>query len=276
LWKSRDEWRWGPSSPYVSAEERRRNAARAVAELGRRGAPLSPIVIAGRDIARTFWGKAWCANLERYSDYANRLPRGRSYVRNGAVVDLRIAPGEVAARVSGTEIYRVDVNVRAVPAPRWTAICRDCAGEIDSVVALLQGRLSDRMMARLFDRVEGLFPSPAEIRFACSCPDWATMCKHVAAVLYGIGARLDSEPALLFVLRKVDQQDLVTRIGTSLERGPRRPPAARVLDADLSEMFGIEISDVIPDAARRASRGTKAAQSGRSARRSRTIARGTE
>ena len=136
-----------------------------------------------------------------------------------------------------------------MPPPRWTAICRDCAGEIDSIVALLQGRLSDRMMARLCDRAAGLFPSPREISFACSCPDRATMCKHVAAVLYGIGARFDQDPHLLFVLRKVDQQDLVARVGATLERGPRKPARGRLLEGDLSEVFGIEISDLTPPTA---------------------------
>jgi uncharacterized Zn finger protein len=239
-----DDWR------YVTAAERRRKAERAVAALRKRGARLSPIVIDGRQIAETFWGRAWCENLERYSDFANRLPRGRSYVRNGAVVDLQIMPGTVAGLVSGTDLYRVEVNVSAVPSTRWASICRDCAGEIDSLVALLQGRLSDRMMSRLCDRGAGLFPSPREIAFACSCPDRATMCKHVAAVLYGIGARLDREPELLFVLRKVHQQDLVAKVGATLERGPKRPLTARVLNANLSEMFGIDISDAIPPTAR--------------------------
>jgi uncharacterized Zn finger protein len=234
----------------LSAAERRLKAEIALAALRKRGAPPAPVVIEGRDIAGTVWGRAWCQNLERYSDYANRLPRGRSYVRSGAVVDLRIAPGTVAALVSGTEIYRVTVDVAAVPTPCWTAICRDCAGEIDSIVALLQGRLSDRMMTRLCDRAAGLFPSPREITFTCTCPDHATMCKHVAAVLYGIGARFDRDPQLLFVLRKVDQQDLVARVGATLERGPRKPVASRLLEGDLSEVFGIEISDVTPPTVR--------------------------
>jgi uncharacterized Zn finger protein len=235
---------------YVSAAERRLNAAQALAALRKRGAPLSPVALDGRTIARTFWGRAWCENLERYSDFANRLPRGRSYVRNGAVVDLQITPGTVAARVSGSDLYRVAVNVGAVPSSRWSSICHDCAGEIDSLVALLQGRLSERVMTRLCEDKTGLFPSPREIAFTCSCPDRASMCKHVAAVLYGIGSRLDREPDLLFVLRRVDQQDLVVRVGATLERGRKRPLAARVLETDLSEMFGIEISDVTSPAAR--------------------------
>ena len=181
------------------------------------------------------------AHLERYSDFANRLPRGRTYVRNGSVVDLRIAPGVVTALVSGSDIYKIEMKVAAVPATRWRAICKDCAGAIDSVVELLQGKLSQGVMARMCQAKTGLFPSPKEITFSCSCPDWASMCKHIAAVLYGIGARLDEQPELLFLLRQVDQQALVAKAGSDLSR-TRKVRAGKVLDAgDLSEIFGIEM-----------------------------------
>jgi uncharacterized Zn finger protein len=233
-----DDWK-----PYVPVAARRRQAARAVAKLVKKGQQTSPVVIDGRKIAKTFWGKAWCDNLERYSDFANRLPRGRTYVRNGSVVDLQIAPGAVRAMVSGSDLYRIEVKVTAVPKARWTGVCRDCAGAIDSVVELLQGRLSQGVMTRICQERTGLFPSPAEIEFTCSCPDWASMCKHVAAVLYGIGARLDEKPDLLFALRKVDQQDLISEAGKGLAQTGTGPKAGKVLDTDdLSEMFGIEMA----------------------------------
>ena len=229
--------------PYVPVAARRAQAARAVAKLSKKGQRTSPVVIDGRKIAKTFWGEAWCDNLERYSDYANRLPRGRTYVRNGSVVDLQIAPGAVTAMVSGSDLYRIEVKVAAVPKARWAAVCKDCAGAIDSLVELLQGRFSQGVMTRICHEKTGLFPSPAEIEFTCSCPDWASMCKHVAAVLYGIGARLDAQPDLLFALRKVDQQDLIARAGKGLAQTGKGPKAGKVLDAgDLSEMFGIEIA----------------------------------
>jgi uncharacterized Zn finger protein len=135
------------------------------------------------------------------------------------------------------------VQVAAVPKARWSAVCRDCAGAIDSIVELLQGQFSDGVMARICHERTALFPSPAEITFTCSCPDWASMCKHVAAVLYGIGARLDEQPDLLFALRKVDQQDLIARAGKGLAQSGKGPKAGKVLDtADLSEMFGIEMA----------------------------------
>jgi uncharacterized Zn finger protein len=236
---------------YVPVGVRRRQAMREVAKRAKNGQQASPVVIDGRKIATTFWGKAWCDNLERYSDFANRLPRGRTYVRNGSVVDLQIAPGAVRALVSGSDLYEVDVKVTAVSKPRWSAVCQDCAGAIDSLVELLQGRFSTAVMARLCHEKTGLFPEPADIEFTCSCPDWASMCKHVAAVLYGIGARLDAQPDLLFALRKVNQTDLIAKAGEGLSQKRKGPAAKKVLDGgdDLSAIFGIEIeNDVAPPA----------------------------
>ena len=205
--------------PYVTVAERRRKAAREMEKLKKKGHPVSPVVIEGRTIAKTFWGKAWCENLERYSDFENRLPRGRTYVRNGSVVDLQIGGGEVKALVSGSEIYKVAVKVTPVSKARWQSICSDCAGAIDSLVELLQGRFSKGVMERLCRQGTGLFPSPDEIQLSCSCPDWASMCKHVAAVLYGIGARLDQQPELLFKLHKVDEKELIAKAGQGLPLG---------------------------------------------------------
>ena len=232
--------------PYVSVGARRAQAARELATLKKKGRQMSPVVIEGRTIAETFWGEAWCDNLERYSDFANRLPRGRSYVRHGSVVDLQVAPGSVTALVSGSTMYDVKVTVEPVPRSHWSAICKDCSGAIDSLVELLQGRFSKGVMTRLCEEKTGLFPSPKEIIFTCSCPDWASMCKHVAAVLYGIGARLDHQPELLFTLRKVDQQDLLARAGSDLSKTRKGPAGAKVLESDdLSGMFGIEMAPAI-------------------------------
>jgi len=241
---------WYERRPYVSVAERRRKAERAMRKLKKKGHPVSPVVIDGRTIARTFWGKAWCDNLERYSDFSNRLPRGRAYVRNGLVLDLQITPGEVQALVSGSKIYKASVKVSAVPRARWTSICTDCAGAIDSLVELLQGRFSKGVMERICRQKTGLFPAPAEIEFSCSCPDWASMCKHIAAVLYGIGARLDARPELLFRLRKVDEKDLIAKAGRGLPLSKTAPAADRVLSADgLSELFGLEMTPGEDDSA---------------------------
>lgn len=229
--------------PYVSVAERRRKAAAEMRKLSKKGHPVSPVVIEGRIIASTFWGKSWCDNLERYSDYANRIPRGRTYVRNGSVVDLQIGPGEVKAKVSGSEIYDVVVTVAAVPKARWSSLCKDCAGAIDSLVELLQGRFAKGVMERICQQKTGLFPAPAEIKFSCSCPDWAGMCKHVAATLYGVGARFDNKPELLFKLRGVDEGDLIVHAGRGLPQTAEKPGRKKVLAGDgLSELFDLEMS----------------------------------
>ncbi len=209
--------------PYVSVAERQRQAQMELTKLAKRGVGAAPVKIEGRTIAQSFWGKSWCENLERYSDFASRLPRGRSYVRNGSVVDLKIEKGEITAMVAGSELYRIRIEVAPVKASRWKAICRDCAGSIDSLVELLQGRLAKGVMERVCSKGDGLFPAPEEIKLSCSCPDWADMCKHVAAALYGVGARLDQKPALLFVLRDVDEKEL---LGGHRRRSLDRPGAA--------------------------------------------------
>ena len=229
--------------PYVSVAQRRRQAASEMANLKKKGHPVSPVVVEGRTIVKTFWGKAWCENLERYSDFENRLPRGRTYVRNGSVIDLQIAPGEIKALVSGSEIYKVKVKVAQVGKARWKSICKDCAGAIDSLIELLQGRFSKGVMERVCRQKTGLFPSPDEIQLSCSCPDWADMCKHVAAVLYGIGTRLDHQPDLIFRLHNVDEKELIAGAGTAFPQGKKAPAPGKVLGGeDLSVLFGLELA----------------------------------
>lgn len=233
---------YGGWAPYVPVAERRRRAEREMAKLRKQGHPVSPVRIEGRTIARTFWGKAWCDNLESYRDYESRLPRGRTYVRNGSVVDLQIAPLEVKALVSGSEIYTVNVTIKPLPRTRWQSLCRTCAGGIDSLVELLQGRFSNAVMERFCRQDEGLFPKPSEIRFSCSCPDAAGMCKHIAAVLYGVGARFDEDPALLFRLRDVDERELVANLDPAMPLSKAEPAAENILaDADLSALFGLDM-----------------------------------
>ena len=230
-------WGW---APYVSVASRKARAEKATAALRKKGGALEPVSIEGRTIARTFWGKSWCRNLERYGDYANRLPRGRSYLANGLVVDLKVAAGRVTALVQGSHLYEVEVSVARLPEPRWKEIRSECAGKIDSLVELLSGRLSEAVMAVVTRPGAGLFPAPAEIRMRCSCPDSARLCKHLAAALYGIGARLDRSPELLFLLREVDHLELVSAAAET-------PVAAATASddtlagADLSSIFGIDL-----------------------------------
>ena len=215
--------------PYVPVAKRRAQAAREVAKRVKKGQAVSPVVIEGRAIVSTFWGKAWCTNLESYSDFENRLPRGRTYVRNGSVVDLKIEKGRIKALVSGSELYTIQIDIAALPEAAWQALKKQCAGKIGSLVELLQGKLSNAVMEAVTDRDEGLFPKPKEIKMRCSCPDYAGMCKHLAAVMYGVGNRLDSSPELLFELRGVDHQELIEQ---AIPAAPTRDQERRPHDRD--------------------------------------------
>jgi len=203
------------------------------------------VKIEGKAIASTFWSKAWCMNLEGYSDFANRLPRGRTYVRNGSVVDLKIAKGKITALVSGSELYEIAIDIAALPKKQWQALKEQCAGKIGTLVELLQGKLSKAVMETVTDREQGLFPKPKEIEMQCSCPDYAEMCKHIAATMYGVGNRLDSSPELLFTLRCVDHTELIEQaIPAAPLEGKSSAPA--IATDDLGAIFGIEIGDAPP------------------------------
>ena len=237
-------FRW---KPHIPAAARRQAAERTVAKMVRKGHTLSPVTATRGAIAKSFWGKAWCENLERYSDYSNRLPRGRTYLRSGSVIDLTIGPGEVTAQVMGSSLYRITISISEVAGAHWQSIARDCARSIDTLVELLQGQLSNSVMERITRPGTGLFPSPTEISFSCSCPDSAAMCKHVAATLYGIGARLDSAPELLFGLRKVDAKELIARAGEGATPVQKPPGAGRILDSSkLADVFGIDFGGADP------------------------------
>jgi uncharacterized Zn finger protein len=237
-------WHYG-WRPYVPVAQRRREAQRELEKLRKKGLVVQPIGIDGRAIAKTFWGKAWCENLESYSDFENRLPRGRTYARNGSVVHLEIQPGKISARVSGSELYSVEITISSLSDPHWNCVKGQCAGQIGSLVELLQGRLSKSVMDVVTQRDGGLFPKPAEIKMKCSCPDWAGMCKHVAAVMYGVGARLDNKPELLFLLRKVDHLELIAGAvdSESVVNSAKSNGKKTIAAGDLADVFGIEMAE---------------------------------
>ena len=223
---------------YVPVAARRARATRKVASLRKQGKKVQPVESTGNLIARSFWGKRWCKHMESFSDYRNRLPRGRSYARHGAVCDLAIRAGRVDALVFGTRLYHVAIRIQKLKPAVWKSIKARCTGQIGSVIELLQGRLSDQVMAVVTDRNRGLFPTPSQIEFDCDCPDWAGMCKHVASVLYGVGNRLDDSPELLFLLRKVDESEL---IDADLALPAGAAGADSLAEGDLSGIFGIDL-----------------------------------
>ncbi len=235
---------------YVPVAQRRAQAVRQMAKLRKKGKEITPVEIDGRKITRTFWGSAWCEHLESFSDFANRLPRGRTYVRNGSVCHLAISKGKIEAIVSGSELYNIKIVVDTLPKAKWHRIRTSCTGQISSLIELLQGAFSDEVMREVTHRQNGLFPQPDEIKLDCDCPDWATMCKHVAAVLYGVGARLDKSPELLFTLRGVNHDDLISgeaaaAVDAVVSSGSSR---RRRMKGSLSSVFGVDVDEEVSGA----------------------------
>ncbi|MDR0610576.1 MAG: hypothetical protein LBG58_10735 [Planctomycetaceae bacterium] len=225
-------------TPYVPVEKKLSRAKALVKK--KLGNKANPIEIEGRQITKTFWGTAWCEHLETYSDFSNRMPRGRTYVRNGSVVHLEIAPGVIKSYVAGSQTYKIVIKIDPLKPARWKEIKTQCSGEIGSVVELLQGKLSKHVLSIVTNKEKGLFPLPKEIHFDCSCPDWADMCKHVAATLYGVGALLDKSPELFFKLRGVDHLEL---IDSSVSIATGRKDTETLEEEHLEEIFGLELAD---------------------------------
>ena len=243
-------WRGG-YPPYVSVAEKKAKAAKKLKQLKKKNPGIKPVIIEGSAIALSWWGKSWNKNLERYADYTNRIGRGRSYVRHGAVLDLQISSGKVESLVQGTSAkpYAVSVKIKAIDEKIWRKIKTVCGGKLDSLQELLAGKFPEALSEIFMEQGTGLFPSPKDIEFSCSCPDWAYMCKHVAATLYGIGARLDEDPSLFFKLRKVKMKDLITEAVENkthklLEKAKKK--TGRVIaESDLADVFGIDMEEKV-------------------------------
>jgi len=230
------------SQPTTSELKRKSEASRKSAE--KKGKTLEPVVIRGRTIAKSWWGKAWCANLERYADFESRLDRGKRYVRTGAVIDLKIEKGKIQARVQGSRKtpYKVEIRISPLSEERCQDILAACGRRVENLEKLLAGDFPEELK-ELFTQKNGLFPAPREISFSCSCPDWALMCKHVAAALYGVGARLDEEPSLFFTLRGIEVSRFIdvaiaNRVELMLQNAAR--PSGRIIaNGEVRDLFGV-------------------------------------
>ena len=233
---------YGGWAPYVPVAERRAKALKQLEKMKKKGLKVQPVEIAGRKIAASFWGKGWCDHMESFGDYANRLPRGRSYVRNGSVCHLEIKSGLREAIVSGSSLYDVSITIFPLAIHKWKAIKSSCSGRIGSLIDLLRGKLDRGVMEVVSNRKEGLFPLPGEIKFDCNCPDSAGMCKHIAAVLYGVGVRLDHSPELLFILRGVNHEELIDVSVAVADVGKSGTSRRRIAAGGLADVFGIEIA----------------------------------
>mgnify|MGYP000969149135 CR=1 FL=1 len=230
---------------YESVAEKKAKASRSLAKMKKKNPDIEPVIIEGRTLAKNWWGKSWNINLESYADYSNRIERGKRYVRNNAVLDLKISKGKVIAKVQGSRVkpYDVEISIDALDNKKWEQVTELCNHRIDSLEQLIEGKFPKELEILFTDKKYGMFPSPKEIHFACSCPDWAYMCKHVAATLYGIGARLDNDPMLFFALRDIDGQMLIRksmeRKLESMLKNAGKKSKREIAAKDISDIFGL-------------------------------------
>ena len=237
-------WTDIPQYSQPNASELRQKSAASRKKEKAKGKILEPVTAKGRMIVNEWWGKAWCDNLERYADYESRLDRGKRYIRTGAVIDLKIQKGKILARVQGTRKtpYKVEIRISPLSEEKCQAIIQRCGRKLENLEALLAGDFPEEMK-ELFQSKEGLFPSPNEISFSCSCPDWALLCKHVAAALYGVGVRLDENPLLFFELRGIEvgrfiDVTLANRVEAMLANAGNK--TGRMLDeGELGGLYGV-------------------------------------
>jgi uncharacterized Zn finger protein len=236
---------YGGFPKYISAAEKKEKANKSIAKFKKKNPDIEPVIIEGRTLAKSWWGKAWNLNLESYADYENRINRGKSYVRNNMVLDLKITKGKVTAKVQGTRAkpYDVEILIDALNNEKWKQVTALCNNRIDSLEQLIEGKFPKELDVLFKEKKYGIFPSPKEIRFDCSCPDWASMCKHVAAALYGIGARLDSNPMLFFELRDIDSKELVRKSVEqkldSMLKNAGKKSKREIAEKDVSDIFGL-------------------------------------
>ena len=234
-------------SEYVSVAEKKAKAEKKLEKLKKKKPNINPIALKSSRLADTWWGKAWNKNLESYADYENRIGRGRSYVRHGAVLDLQIKAGKVTALVQGsrTKPYDITIVISPMDKTKWKKIKEICEGKLSSIAKLLEGKFPKELQEIFTEKKSGLFPSPQKINFECSCPDWADMCKHVAATLYGIGSRLDEDPSLFFTLRKVKMDELISEVikgqSKSMLSKAKKKTSRVIDDSDVTAMFGIDM-----------------------------------
>lgn len=239
MWNRDDDF----SQP--SAAELRRKAEQSKKRSADSKKALEPVLIDGRQIAKTWWGEAWCTNLENYADYRNRIGRGKRHVRADTVIDMKMKGGTIKARVQGSRRtpYRVEIEIDPMPEARYKAVLKSLDSRIENLEALVNGDFPMAMKSLFTDLKSGLFPNPREIHFTCSCPGWASMCKHVAAVLYGIGNRLDHDPLLFFAMRGIDVSDFIQRsvkdkLSSMLKNADTH--SHRIIDdQSVEELFGV-------------------------------------
>lgn len=225
---------------YVRVAKRKESAAETAKRLEAEGEILTPAKAHGKAIANSFWGRSWCKAIEGWNDYESRLPAGRSLLKNGGVIDLRIEENLVTAKVVADRLYEVRIFFRKQDEERLAELKKHLTGKLTSLIDLIKGELSDEVITEICSEKYGLFPDYGELKTSCDCLDDAVMCRHAAAALYGIAPRLDDEPELFFTLRGIKAEDFFDSAEAIRQTGE---DTAEIDLEDLSDTFGIDLEE---------------------------------
>lgn len=234
---------------YISISDQKAMALKSKKRLEKNlNRSLEPIILASTKLATSWWGKMWNTNLERYAEYSNRIGRGKTYVKNELVIDLQIEESKVFAYVQGKrrDPYQIAIYIDPTKPGLIEQIKEKCQGKLDTVEELLEGKFSKEISSIFMIQGAGLFPEPKEIKFRCSCPDYTSCCKHVSAVLYGIGSKLDVNPLLFFTLRGINLDDflkdvIISKTENILDKGIKCKSKRIIDNANIEDLFDIDL-----------------------------------
>jgi uncharacterized Zn finger protein len=200
------------------------------------------------EIGETWWSRRFIEALKEVAD-ASRLSRGRSYARSGQVMDLRVEPGSVTAKVQGSAArpYAVKIHLTPFKDHEWARAEEALADQAIFLAALLSGEMP-RDVEQAFEAAGlSLFPSrPEELRSDCSCPDWMNPCKHVAATYYILAEAFDTDPFLVLAWRGRTREDLLARLRELRASRPEEEPA-ELADVEPEETPSAEVEPTVAD-----------------------------
>ncbi len=173
---------------------------------------------------QSWWAKRWIQVLESFTIGA-RLGRGRSYARSGQVLSIDIEEGLVKAKVQGSRStpYQITIQVKTLDKADWGKLIGILSKQVIFAAKLLAGEMPENIEDAFVEAKLTLFPDKrGDLKTDCSCPDWSNPCKHIAAVYYLLGEEFDRDPFLIFKLRGMERQTLLSLLSGS-EAAAKKP-----------------------------------------------------
>lgn len=171
----------------------------------------------------TAWGQRFLQALEQGLE-PKRLARGRQYSASHRVPDWAWTGGHLrfSGKNRGTAYYGMNepirfeghIEISPLPGCLWQAVIPELGNQAGFIARLLLNEIPDSLESHLQARGHSLIPGRygEDLQATCSCPETESPCRHVAAVLVALAARIDQTPLLLFELRGLNRATLAARL----------------------------------------------------------------